>query len=337
MSFPDCIDNTIREAAAVCQMKANYAFMREIAPEAKSVHLIAGGAMAKGLEVARRAFFEDDIPAVGAIIRGQQALVTEYGDFQPPEMSYKTAENMARALVYYFRTWPLGDDGVDPVLLPNGKHALECRFKVPIPDIVHPDHGGPVYYTGRPDMVAGLGGVIAIEDDKTASSLGEQWGKQWELDSSFTGYRWAMKEQHGIDTDAVLVRGISILKPKYKETPITAEEYAVADPMTVIQKEGKKRPLYYQLDYLLNDSFGHAQTVVYRPQWMVDRWLKQLQRDVKRLIHAYLNDEWDYALHKGACNAYGGCPYHLLCESQEPEKWIPVHYVHRHWDPLQVD
>lgn len=336
--FPDCIDNTIREAAAICQMKANYSFMQEIAPEAKSVHLIAGGALAKGLEVARRAYFEGGLPAVEAIKRGQEALLLEYGDFQPPAMSYKTPENMAKALQYYFRTWPLGQDGVDPVILPStGARALECRFKVPIPNIVHPDHGGPVYYTGRPDMVAGLGGVQAIEDDKSASSLGEQWAKQWELDSSFTGYRWAMKEQYGVDTDAVLVRGVSILKPKYSEKPITEEEYKAADSMTVISKEGKKKTLYYRFEYDMESSFGHAQTVVYRPQWMVDRWLRQLQRDLNRLIHAYLNNEWDYALHKGACNAYGGCPYHLLCESEHPEQWIPVHYVHRRWDPLAVE
>jgi hypothetical protein len=334
MSFPDCIDNTIREAAAVCQMKANYSFMREIAPEAKSVHLIAGGAMAKGLEVTRRAFYEDGKSAPEAIESGQAALISEYGDFQPPAMSYKTVENMARALRYYFRTWPLGQDGIDPVLLPNGKRALECRFKVPIPDLVHPDHGGPIYYTGRPDMVAGLGGVDAIEDDKTASSLGDSWAKQWELDSSFTGYRWAMKEQHGIDTDAVLVRGISILKPKYKEVPISHEEFLSLDPSLTLHKDGKRKELYYRLEYSLEESFGHAQTTVYRPQWMVDRWLRQLQRDVKRLINAYLNDEWDYAIHKGACNAYGGCPYHLLCESENPEQWIPVHYVHRKWSPL---
>jgi hypothetical protein len=337
--FPDYIDNTTREAAAICMMKAKRSFIDEIAPEAKSVHLHAGAAMAKGLEIARRAYFEQGLSIEQSITAGVDALIEAYGDFQPPPASYKTADNMANALRYYFKVFPLGMDGIDPILLPSGKRALECRFKVPIPDLVHPDHGGPIYYVGRPDMIPSYNGMIAIEDDKTASSLGESWRKQWDLDSQSTGYVWAMQEQFGITTETVLIRGISILSPKYNDVPISAAEYESAvDAGQVYNKTDKRGATrYYRREYDINTSFGRDQALVYRPAWMVDRWLRQLKRDLSRLIHAYLNDEWDYALHKSACAAYGGCPYKLLCESPQPEKWIPVHYVHRKWDPLASD
>lgn len=339
--FPDYIDNSIRETLSVCMTKGKYSHIMEIAPEAKSVHLHAGGAFAKGLEVTRSQFYEKGIGAVESINRGAEALILEYGDFQPPENSYKTADNMAEALRYYFKVWPLGADGIDPIILPRDpkRRGIELAFSVPIPGVVHPDHGGPIYYVGRPDMVAGLNGLVAIEDDKTASSLGDSWSKNWDLDSQFTGYKWALKEQYGIESDNVLVRGVSILKPKFKESPISAEEAAQYEDQSLIISKVDKRgsTRFYRTTYDHEASFGHAQALVYRPQWMVDRWLKQLQRDVKRFIHAYINDEWDLALHKGACNAYGGCPYKILCESEHPEQWIPVNFVHRHWDPRQQD
>lgn len=110
------------------------------------------------------------------------------------------------------------------------------------------------------------------------------------------------------DPGGVLIRGVSILTPKY-------------------DKAG---------NYLRASSFGHSQALVYRPPWVVERWLEQFVRDVKRMIHAYLNNEWDLALHKNACAAYGGCSFKDLCMSREPDSWIPVNYVKRKWDPLST-
>ena len=63
-------------------------------------------------------------------------------------------------------------------------------------------------------MVAEAYGGVYIYDEKTTSSLGQSWAKQWEMRSQFTGYCWAARE-HGLNPQGVCVRGVSILKTKY--------------------------------------------------------------------------------------------------------------------------
>ena len=300
--FPQHIDNTMREAFVVCPTKFWRAHIQDLAPLQPSIHLHAGGAFAAGLEATRRAYFEQHRSPAEALAAGLDALTAFYGDFDPPAQSVKTVANMREALIYYFEAWPLETDTLRP------KH-IEWRFEHPIPNLVHPDNGGPIYYVGRSDAPGELNGMYTIEDDKTASSLGATWCKQWDLDSQGTGYVWAAQQEGYMPRDSqgpVLFRGVSILKPKYT-------------------KGG---------EYIRAESFGHAQVLTYRPPWVVQRWQDQLVRDVKRMIHAYLNNEWDLALHKNACAAYGGCPFKDLCLSQEPDAWIPVNYVKRKWNPL---
>jgi hypothetical protein len=63
-------------------------------------------------------------------------------------------------------------------------------------------------------MIAPRAGGIYIYDEKTASSLGASWSRQWEMRSQFTGYCWAAAKQ-GIKANGAIVRGVSILKTKY--------------------------------------------------------------------------------------------------------------------------
>lgn len=304
MNFPDAIDNTIRETFVICPEKARRAYIEDLDSPSPSVHLHFGGAAAAGWETARREFYERGKTAEWAVEQGVMAALRFWGDFEPPVKATKTRESLEQCIRYYFDTWPMQYD----VLTPKN---IEWRFAIPIPDLIHPDHGGPIFYSGRSDAPGDLAGVYTIEDDKTASSLGESWAKQWVLDSQFTGYAWAAVEQGLMDPDSpgpVLVRGVSILTPKF-------------------EKDGT---------YIRAKSFGHDQALVYRPKWMRERWLRQLQRDVRRMISSYLNNEWDLALHKNACAAYGGCKFKDMCLSQDPESWIPLNYVKRKWNPMDV-
>lgn len=63
-------------------------------------------------------------------------------------------------------------------------------------------------------MIAHRAGGIYVYDEKTTSSLGSQWARQWEMRSQFTGYSWALQRQ-GVKPAGAIVRGISILKTKY--------------------------------------------------------------------------------------------------------------------------
>ena len=77
-----------------------------------------------------------------------------------------------------------------------------------------------------------------------------------------------------------------------------------------------------------------SEVTVFQPDWKIDRWLEQTIRDVRKMIRCWEEGYWDYDLGE-ACNAYGGCPMKVLCNSANPEHIIPTQFVERKWDPLE--
>lgn len=100
-------------------------------------------------------------------------------------------------------------------------------------------------------------------------------------------------QQFGIAVTGVLVRGVSILKTKY-------------------------------------DTLQHTS---YRPQWMIDRWLKQTLADIAALEAQWRSGEWNYNL-DDACTAYGGCQFRQVCLAPDPKPWLEIAFDRRRWDPL---
>ncbi len=211
--FPVAIDSTLLGTYRSCPHKAFRQYIEHWKAAVESVHLIAGGAFADGIEAARRAFYEESASSQDAVGLGLRALVTKYGDFECPADSAKSLERTAGALEFYFEQYPLGADGADPLTFPDGRRGIEFSFAQPLP-INHPVTGDPLLYTGRSDMIAEAYGGIYIYDEKTTSSLGPSWARQWEMRSQFTGYCWAA-QQFGLNPQGVCVRGVSILKTKY--------------------------------------------------------------------------------------------------------------------------
>lgn len=212
-SFPAVIDSSLIAAFRSCPEKARLEFFEHWKPRDPSVHLHAGAAFAKGLEVARTEFYVNGQPPDDAEALGLAALLTHYGDFECPSDSAKSAERMAGALEYYFHQYPLGHDKAVPLHLPGGKRGIEFSFLEPL-DLKHPETGDPLLYSGRFDMLVDYEGMRLGEDDKTASQLGASWSRQWDLRSQFTAYVWGAARA-GIRLDGFLVRGVSILKTKY--------------------------------------------------------------------------------------------------------------------------
>lgn len=210
--FPAVLDATTMSAFKSCPRKAFLEYFHHWKIREQSVHLHAGAAYAHGLETARRAFYIDGNAPADAVALGVGALLTAYGDFECPPDSAKSAERTAGALEYYFESYPLGLDKAIPISVP-GKRGIEFSFVEPLP-VLHPESGEPILYSGRMDMICDFDGMRLGEDDKTTSSLGGSWAKQWDLRSQFTGYVWLAK-QGGIKVDGFLIRGVSILKTKY--------------------------------------------------------------------------------------------------------------------------
>lgn len=324
--FPHTIDSTMLAAFRSCPQKMFRTYVQHWKPQTESVHLVAGGAFAKGIEAARRAFYEGhitiptttygpteafpDVPpgerhvdwshtttleAIGdsglAEEIGMNALLAAYGDFECPPESAKSIERTAGALQFYFDQYPLGADGMDPIKLPNGKRGIEFSFAHPL-EVKHPVTGMPLLYTGRSDMIAEFAHGVYVVDEKTTSQLGASWSRQWEMRSQFTGYAWAAL-QDGIKTDGAVIRGVSILKTKYDT----------------------------------------QQAMTNRGPWEIERWYEQVIRDLHRMIKCWEDGWWDYNMDT-ACGEYGGCSLLSACKAKDPVAYLEIYFEPRVWDPL---
>lgn len=250
-NFPAVLDSSILSTAKSCRWKFWLEHCLDWKPATPSVHLHAGAAFAAGMEAAREAFFVNELPAEDSIARGVGKLLEAYGDFQCPEDSAKSAPRMAGALEYYFAQYPLGADGCEPITLPSGKRGIEISFAEPLP-VAHPETGDPLLYCGRLDMAAHFASGLFVEDDKTTSSLGASWSRQWDLRSQFTGYCWGLWKAAGIKPQGVLVRGVAILKTKYEV----------------------------------------QQAVTYRPDWMIEEWYQMTCALAEDLVRDWKRGQW---------------------------------------------
>jgi hypothetical protein len=212
LEFPSVVDSTMLSDWRACHQRFMRAHLQDWKPSGTSIHLHAGASYAAGLEAARRAFFVDGRSESESESAGLRALLAHYGDFDSGGHA-KSADRMAEALVFYFDKYPLASDPKVPHIFPDGKRGIEFSFATPLP-YAHPVTGLPLIYSGRADMVCDYLEGVWILDDKTASSLGNQWLAQWKMRSQFTSYCWAAREA-GFSVAGVIVRGVSILKTKY--------------------------------------------------------------------------------------------------------------------------
>ena len=300
MQFPAVIDNTIAETWFACEGKAMMQYFEDWAPET-NINLHAGGAFAKGIEAARRAFHIEKEADDDAIAIGMLEAYRAYGAYTAPGTTNKSFAAVGRAIADYFFQYPLAEDTIQPYFPTDGKPAIEFNFTIPLP-FNHPESGEPLIYGGRCDMVGRYNDQVFVVDEKTTTSLGASWDRQWAMAGQFTGYCWAARE-HGYPVAGAIVRGISFLKDL---------------------------------------RFGHSQVISPRTQYQIDFWYKQLLIKVERMLAAYAHwkqhgtrDSFQYS-HGASCKAYGGCPFTQVCQSPQPEKVLEVYFVKRHWDPLHL-
>lgn len=293
--FPRVIDNTMRTLFVACPTKFNYRICHGLVSGERSIHLHAGAAFAKGLEVFRSHYWGTTPDKDAALIEGFRALCCAYG-YDPEieqseswQKSAKSFDRIATAFIFYWERFAPDTDRVQP-LIHEGRPAVEFNFSCPL-DIYHPETGEPILYTGRFDMLGTFMNALWCVDEKTTSQLGASWGKQWELRSQFTGYAWGA-QQFNLPAAGTLIRGVSVQKTDIK--------------------------------------FGES--IVYQPQWKIDRWYDQLLRDIRRMIQCWNENIWDVNL-SDSCASFSGCQYSPLCTRQDPIGWIKGNYSVEHWDP----
>lgn len=211
--FPIAIDSTMRSAFVACETKFYRQYIQGMQSLGGSVHLVAGGAFAKGLEVVRRKFYGEGMDLDDAICEGAIAALIHYGDFDPPARSFKTPERVVFAIAEYFAEHDPRIDPIQPMKGHNNEPAVEFSFSLPL-EVSHPTSGDPLLYAGRFDMVGLFQSAAWVVDEKTASRLGPSWVKSFILRGQLIGYCYAARE-FGIPVNGFIVRGISFLTDYY--------------------------------------------------------------------------------------------------------------------------
>lgn len=172
---------------------------------------------------------------------------------------------------------------------------VEFTFTFEIPGCLHPVTKDPLLFAGAWDQLVTYTGGLFLFDDKTTGAMGALWKYKWKLRSQFTGYVKGA-QLNNLNVLGAVIRGMCILK----------------------------------------ESCKTEEAIVYRPQWMIDRWTERLVHDTERMISFWNANYWpNYGEENGSCVSYGVCPYHMLCESQNPEHFIPVHFKESRWCPLR--
>ena len=305
--FPPVIDSSMLSAFRACPYKAYLGYIEHWKPMFESVHLVAGGAFAKGIEAARKAFYEQGLSVPDSEATGLQALITAYGNFDCPNESAKNLDRMCGALEFYYSHYPLGADGAEPITMPSGRRGIEFSFVEPL-DIKHPTTGDPILYSGRADMVAHFAGGQYAFDEKTTTQLGAKWADQWDLRSQFTSYCWAGRRLN-IPMQGAIIRGISILKSKYETQ------------QAITYRSGWELDRWEDLMYRLLRR-------------MLDSYQQQVYEQDLDGSCVRGGNPWDRNT-DSACNDYGGCQFRKVCKAKNPYEVLTQDFTRRVWDPIR--
>ncbi|HEX6824761.1 MAG TPA: PD-(D/E)XK nuclease family protein [Nitrospiraceae bacterium] len=287
-----------------CPQQFWLSYVRRITSAGRNPHFNAGGAFAKGLEVARRIYCHMKDEGTAAVAEMEQealhggllALTKAYGDYEPGDKyRNKTWDRVATAFISYLEKYPLSSDMLQ-VANVGGKHMVEFSFAIPFP-VRHPTTGNPIIYAGRLDWIARYKdqGLFAV-DEKTTKSFAYNWASQWALRAQLIGYTYACQD-YGIPVVGSVVRGTALL-------------------LTEIQ---------------------HNQSIMLVPQWKLDRWKEQAIDTMRSMVQSWEDDywRWDYG---SSCTTYGGCQFQDLCNVKEPEPWMAEEaglFVPNTWNPLE--
>lgn len=294
--FPQHLDSTILDAFKSCPQKAYNEFFLGLRRSIKSVDLHAGGVFASTLQTFYDKYFSGS-SFEEAKFEAMVTFIDEWGDFVPPEKSSKQKHNMWCAFLSYLKEYPPDTDEMRPFYI-DGVPSSEVTFAVPL----LPEDGFlPHPVTKEPLFYSGRIDFLALRGDRHAirdEKTTKGFGENWDE-------QWGLRaqfigycwalQQYGYDVREVTVRGIAILKTEIRH------------------KEARPR-------------YGNH---------LLERWHRQLKRDVNRMVKCWEEGYFDFNL-GSSCSAYGGCIFTDLCKSPRPEAFYDNYAVKR-WNPLHTN
>lgn len=306
--FPPVIDNSMRATFTECPHAFFRRYLQDLRRPGQSVHLHFGGAFAAAMHALRQSFYAPATRAGGDTQAALGAAFTAAAHFWGDAEFTHENKTYDRLIGAIEAYVAQYPLGTDHVKpLIGDDGSPSTEFNFALPLPIN----HPV--SGEPILYSGRFDMLArmgaglYIEDDKTTG---QLGQSWLS-------QWRMRaqfsgyvwgaRQYGYHVEGAIVRGISILKK----------------------------------------SYGHAEVIEMRPNWMIDRWYRQLLRDIHRMIGHWreacalevVGDDpalaWDQSL-DSACSSYGGCAFLDLCSVKEPDKWLDQYEVW-HFDPLATE
>src|SRR3990167_10789778 len=111
LQFPEIVDSTMFATFDSCPRRFFNQYILHLASKRPSIDLHAGGAFARAVEIARRAYWFSKKPPEIAILDGFHAFMRYWGEEDWPDET-KSFVNVAGAYLDYFREYPLQADPI---------------------------------------------------------------------------------------------------------------------------------------------------------------------------------------------------------------------------------
>lgn|SRR5574343_179000 len=300
--FPLIISNTDLNLLSQCELKWFRERCQCLRKQSFNIDLTAGGSFAKGLELTRKAFYQDKKDSETSIEIGYNYILEEMHEKMKFENTdvLKSPERMALALKEYFKKWPLEDVEVIPAEREDGSFAIEHTITKELP-VLHPELGVPLIFKGKLDMLATEMGRTWIVDEKTTKQISSNTGEMLRPAGQFAGYKWLAK-QEGLE-----VQGVKIRKVAIQVREIKLEEFQI--PIT---------------------------------DFMVERWYSSLLNKLTNIANKYKSyisgeDFVSYFLpdYQQGCTSFNkSCPFVDGCVSANGEKFIKSEFEQIVWDAV---
>lgn len=302
--FPLIISNTDSNLISTCELRWFRERVQCYRKQGFNIDLTAGACFAKGLELTRKAFYQDKLSSEESISIGYDNVLDSMHklmEFEDTDV-LKSPERMALALRLYFKQYPLDiKEEIIPATREDGSFAIEHTITRELP-VLHPELGIPLIFKAKLDMLATELGRTWIVDEKTCKQISANTGNLLRTAGQFIGYSWACREE-GIRVEGAKVRKVAI-----QVKDIKFEEFQV--PIT---------------------------------EYMIDLWFKSFTTKLEMLVAKYKvfkNTGKDFKEiflpdYQQGCTSFNKpCPFMDGCASVNGEKFINVEFQQICWDAV---
>lgn len=221
-----------------------------------------------------------------AFLRFCLAAFENSGFYDDPADKRRTVVNIEEALIAYLDRFDLKRNvWVEDTTNPQARVGIEMSLDVTVTYTMHDDSVLKLRFIGTADgLSVERDGALRLEENKTASRLGEAWCMSFHMSHQQTGYLMALSTLIGQPVTKAAVHGMCIPLPR------------------------------------TYDAGGLMTEIVNRNENQFQQFLEWILHLVQ-VIEIYGNEPWNAPKHTGACNKYfRACSLIPLCAAPREDQ-----------------